>query len=142
MLAPEIVFVILFTWPLLVVLQAFVHCHMQEVLKTRPIYIQWFIIRGMCAIFHAAVFSITNGLEWLPILFFQLSTHFAIFNPLLNKLKRDHRPMDWIPFWYLGGDSGWFDKFFIKRPTLYKVVYFGCILVAILSTITIYSIYV
>jgi hypothetical protein len=142
MLAPEVIFTLLLTWPILVVLQVFIHSHMQYALHDRPIYVQWFIVRGMVAIFHAAVFGITHGAEWYPILFWQLSTHFVIFNPLRNKLARDHEPMAYIPFWYLGQNSGWLDKFFIKRLNFYKTVYFMSIAVAIISAIVIFSIYV
>lgn len=139
---PEIVGLILFVWILLVILQSFVHNFIIETMKDKPIYMQWFIIRGMVAVFHGALFHLMTLSEYLPILAFQLAAHIIIFNPLLNKLRAITHPNGIYHFWYLGNDSGIFDKIFRGNKSSYKVAYFMAILIAVLTSVTIYQRYV
>lgn len=151
-LTPEIVGAVLLLWITTVVLFTGIHFFMIEVMRTRPYYAQWFIIRGWFAILYAMPFAYLNMGEYIPLLVFQLTSHVIIFNPLLNKL-RDVKYQHSLgivgggaaryPFWYLGKSSGWIDKIFLKLgPNAYKFFYFGCGGLMILSIIVIFNRYV
>lgn len=102
----------LLIWILLVIIQVFVHYYMIHVKHTKPNYLQWFIIRGMVAIFHGILFNPSNMTDYLPVFIFQVSSHVLIFAPLLNYIRG-------MSLDYLGEKSGWFDSFFRKRKKLY-----------------------
>lgn len=124
----EYVIALLITWVLFVVLQSFVHFYIIEVQKTKPIYLQWNIIRGMVSIFHGIAFDVSRMQEFLPVLVFQLIIHFIVFAPLLNKLRRPLNPFS--TFWYLGADSGYTDRLLKHLPfNAYKGLYYlACVL--------------
>lgn len=118
---------LLFTWIVLVVLQSFVHFHLIEVLKSKPNYIVWGLIRGIVSIVHAGLgFDTQRMLDYWPVLAFHILTHIAIFAPLLNKLRAPMHNLYSIRinFWYLGEQSGWFDTFWKGHHKLYKAFYF------------------
>jgi hypothetical protein len=100
----------LIIWLLLVVIITFIHHYIIEVMDTRPIYTQWWIIRGMAAIFHAS-FSDAVNIDWnlyamidyWPMLIFQVCSYYLIFDPFLNKLRK----LSWR---YRGKNSGWMDR--------------------------------
>lgn len=141
----DVITVLLLLFVAVVFLQVFLHYFMIEEMDTKPIYFQWFIIRGMIAIFHAAVFQVMDFWQWLPILVWQLTCHFIIFNPALNKtrsLNKENKGRLLYHFWYVGKDSGWLDRLFLKDPNFYRWFYFGCCLVFVVSTIVIYNTYV
>lgn len=102
----------LITWLLLVIIITFIHHYIIEVNESRPIYMQWRIIKGFLAITHGA-FSDAVNIEWSievlvdywPLLIFQLCSFYLIFDPLLAKLRKLPRP-----FLYRGKDSGWMDR--------------------------------
>lgn len=142
----DVVTVLLLLFIAMVVIQIFLHFFMIEVLHDKPIYMQWFILRGMTAIFHAAVFQVMDLWQWLPIVCWQLLCHFILFNPGLNKIrsiKRDARGESHnFHFWYLGSDSGWLDRLFLKDPDFYRLFYFGCCVLFVVNTILLYNLYV
>lgn len=105
-----------------------------EVDKTKPNYLQSFILRGFIALIHAILFNPQNIIEWLPILVFQLSSFFVIFSPLLNKLRNEE-------FFYLGKESGFIDPFLLRYPALHRILYFLSALLIIVSAILIIRIY-
>jgi hypothetical protein len=81
-----------------------------EVKKSRPNYLQLFTIRGIAAIVHASlVMQVMDFREWIPILGFQLASHFTLFSPGLNLARSSiRRKHNW--FTYRGKDSGWLDS--------------------------------
>lgn len=137
-MASELVTALLSLWITLVFLQSFVHNFMIETMNDKPNYIQWFIIRGFFAILYGCAYNVLNMGEYFPILVFQVSSHVVIFAPTVNKLRAIKHPLAGFTFWYLGKDSGWFDKLFIKNKPLYKVVYFMAAALMVLSIVTIY----
>lgn len=96
-------------WILIVVLTTFIHYWMIS-RNVKPIYLQWFVIRAIAAILHAILADVSNVnltlegmIDYWPLFFFQISSYYLIFDPLLNRL----RGLTWI---YKGKDSGWMDK--------------------------------
>lgn len=135
----EIIIVILLSWIELVFLQAFIHHFLIHVLKVRPRYFHWVLMRGGVAIFHISIFYFLSIWIWAIIFGFILTSHFAIYNPFLNFLRHFKQPE--IKFWYLGKDSGWFDKFFLGDLILYKGFYFLCCALVIIFSTIIFNIY-
>lgn len=100
----------LIIWLELVVIITFIHHYMIKEMETRPIYMQWWIIRGLAAIIHAVIsdevnieWSIEALVDYWPMLIFQVSSYYLIFDPLLNKLRK-------LTFIYRGLHSGWMDR--------------------------------
>lgn len=121
----EYIISLLFVWILLVVIQSFVHFYLIEVKHSKPFYLLWWIIRGIASILHGVAFDVLNMQEFWPILSFQLLSHFVVFGPLLNILRKPFVPK--MHFWYTGEHSGWTDAIFNKlNLTLYKCIYFAC----------------
>lgn len=135
-------------WITTVVLFAFIHFFLIEVMREKPYYAQWFIIRGFFALLYILPFQLLKVGEGVPIWTFQVTSHIVIFNPLLNKLRDlKYVNMAWntlaatqrFPFWYLGEHSGWLDKLLGRLgPTFYQCFYYACCAVMVLSLITIY----
>lgn len=92
----------------------------------KPDYKKQFVIKGIAAIIHAVyltpewTWSVDLWREWAPILFFQITSYWVIFNPSLNFFRNNG-------FWDLGKYSGWIDPFFIKRPGLHRVCYIAAV---------------
>jgi hypothetical protein len=117
----------LIIWIALVIGEAFIHAEMFK-RGVKPIYLQWAIIRGIMAILHGifsdiiskdlALFSMR---DYLPLFFFQVTSHYLIFDYTLNKLRKK----DWD---YRGEDSGWLDK--LPLPVYYalKVICVGLLI--------------
>jgi hypothetical protein len=77
-----------------------------EVKKSRPNYFQLFTIRGIAAIIHASlIMQVVDLRTWVPVLAFQLASHFTLFSPGLNLMRKKK---NW--FTYRGKDSGWLDS--------------------------------
>lgn len=109
--------VLLVSWLLLICIQVLIHFILIEVRNEKPFYLVWNIIRGMFAILHGIAFDVQNMADYAPVLLFQLMSHFVIFAPMLNTLRKKS-------FWYLGGDSGWIDKMLNKlHGAVYKCIY-------------------
>lgn len=112
-----------------------------EVQKTRPDYLQSFIIRGMVAIIHGAVWLDSNGVHdvsslsvkellllWWPILSFQLASFFVLFPVLLNIFRNKK----WN---YRGKNSG----FFSRLPNwIYWSIYVTCLIYLIVYGTSLY----
>lgn len=103
-------------WVLFVIIVSAIHYIIIEVYNRTPFYLGWFVAKGMAAILNGIMFDPKNVSEWLPILAFQITSFWVIFNPLLNKMRG-------LSFWHLGTDSGLIDKFFLKYHVLYKTTY-------------------
>lgn len=145
MYTPEVITAILLLFVSVVFIQVFLHYFIIEEYEDRPIYMQWFIIRGMIFIFHGILFSVMDIWQYLPIFIWQLTTHFVLFNPSLNKirsLKKENRGKLLYHFWYVGKDSGWLDKLFLADRNFHRWVYFICCLVFVIDTIVLYNLYV
>lgn len=114
----EYIISLLALWIVLVTLQSFIHYYIIEEEMSMPVYIQWNILRGMASIFHGIAFDTQDWKQFVPLLMFQLATHFAIFAPLLNTLRTKK-------FWYIGVNSGWLDGLLGKlNVNAYKLLYF------------------
>ncbi len=74
----------------------------------KPNYIQMFLLRGMAAILHAILFNPHNVYDWLPILIFQVTSFWLIFEIALNLVRGKH----FLYYDHLEGDSGYIDRFF------------------------------
>lgn len=127
MITQEHLISLIVLWVALVFLKAFTHHYIIEIEKTDPHIgrskFMWWGITGIASILHATLF---DPLEDWPKIFsifaFQFLVHMVIFAPTLNRLRK-------MRFFYLGLNSGWFDKYFVTRPTTYKLIYFlFCIL--------------
>ena len=88
-----------------------------------------YILNSMAVLIHWMAFPIMSE-EDLPkvlvILLFQFTWHQAIFAPTQNKIRG-------LSYFYLGKNSGGFDKYFVERPTLYKVFYCVYCILAVIS---------
>lgn len=132
-------------WITLVILTCFIHFYKIEVIEERPWYLRWNIIRVTFAALYILCFNALSFAEWSVIGVFQGSSHMVIFNPGVNLLRNTKYKVKWgtsfnkFPFWYLGKNSGWLDKLLIRLgPTFYQCFYFGCVVLMVLSIVTIY----
>jgi len=101
----------------------------------KPNYIIVFIVRGMVAILHAALFNPHNVYDWLPILIFQVTSFWIFFELALNFVRNN-------PLMYYDnseGDSGFIDRFFkvvgMEAHFIAKVL---CFVVMVFSIIVLY----
>jgi hypothetical protein len=113
-------------WLLFIILEIVRNYYLIEIVLRSPDYKYSFFFRAFVAFFHAVLFNLQVPADWWPVLIFQLTSFWILFSPLLNIL-RDR------PFWYLGKKSGWIDSFLFNRPILYKILYFACCLLLIIS---------
>lgn len=129
-------------WITLVLAQPFVHVFLIETMKRRPKYWVWALIRIGFAGLYLTNFKLFYIGDALLIFLFQGTSHFVLFNPTLNRLLLISRgPSSGIGFWYLGKDSGWFDRFFIKHVVFHRAFYFACFILMVMSALTIYEKY-
>ncbi len=127
-----VIVLLMVLWLSLIVIEVARNYWMIEVTKTKPTYLQSFIIRGFVAIIHGVGFNPINLLDWLPILTFQCSIFFIIFSPLLN-IFRGHKLM------YIGSESGIIDHYTYQRPWLYHILYYVCCAAAAWSIYATYN---
>jgi hypothetical protein len=84
---------------------------MIEKKKTKPIYIQSFLIRGIAALLHGILMGVENIDEWTPLLFFQLASFWVIFDLSLNLLRKKSV--------FHVGESNLIDKYIGAIPEIY-----------------------
>lgn len=80
--------------------------------KTRPIYLQSFVIRGMAAIFHGIIVGVATWQDYLPVFIFQITSFWLLFDIGLNLARKK-------PLIYKGETSGYLDSL---HPILYWVL--------------------
>lgn len=101
----------------------------------KPNYIIMFILRGAAAILHAILFNPQNTIDWLPILIFQVTSFWILFELGLNMVRGN-------PLLYYDnfeGDSGILDRFFKwAGPTAHFVAKLAALILCVLSGIVIY----
>jgi hypothetical protein len=90
-------------WLLYIAIDATINYWWIEVKKKRPDYLLMFIARGIFVILYGVYIDIQNPREWWPILAFQLSSFWIIFDLLLNSLRGRN-------LLYKGKNSGWIDR--------------------------------
>jgi hypothetical protein len=90
-------------WLIIILLEAYRNWHIIEVQKFRPNYLQSFILRGIVAIFHGIYMGVTEPANWYPVLIFQVSSFWLLFDLTLNVLRGKS-------IFYKGKNSGWLDK--------------------------------
>jgi hypothetical protein len=102
-------------WFIFIALEIARNYYMIVVKKTKPVYFQSFLIRGMAHVFVVGLFydvtvpsywpSIYEliDLDYWPILLFHVTSFWLIFDPLLNLLRGK-------PWNYRGKTSGWLDR--------------------------------
>jgi hypothetical protein len=117
---------IILSWLAIVVIEGLIQFYLIEKKNVTPNYGIVNTIRFMISILHGVFLDAQNGWHYLDILFWQCSTHWLIFGPLLNTLRGKS-------FWYLGAESGTIDPFLLKHPILQRAIYFACIPIAVLS---------
>lgn len=86
--------------------EAYRNYYIIEKSKSRPNYLQSFVLRGMAAILQGVLFNPQNMADYLPVFIFQVSSFWLLFDVLLNYMRQK-------PFLYVGKDSGYIDKFFV-----------------------------
>ena len=112
--------------------------HRTVKVKKSPDYLGNFMYRaffGLVFIFiiypDFAPFWDNSTIWWaIPVVAFEVSSFYLLFDPILNKLRGKH----WL---YRGKKSGWIDKLFIKLGTPYYVTL--KVFTLIILTITIYA---
>lgn len=74
----------------------------------KPNYLLMFILRGMAAILHGVLFNPQNMGDYWPVLLFQVTSFWLIFEIALNLVRGR------AVFYYdtKEKDSGWLDRFF------------------------------
>lgn len=95
----------LFIWLAFIGAEVYRNFYLIEKRKTKPIYLQSFIFRGMAAIAHGILFNPENMADYLPIFIFQITSFWLLFDLMLNYLRRK-------PALYMGEQSGWIDRAF------------------------------
>lgn len=97
---------ILFTWLLYPIAEAVVQGLLFKYKKNfghtpgDQFYIVLFIIRGIVAILHGAFVMDAQPGSFVPLFGFYVSTHWLLFDPLLNKMRNKEKD-------YEGKNSGW-----------------------------------
>ena len=129
-------------WLTLIMLQCHIHFYMIDILKHKPKYLLWFGIRGVTALFFLFLIY-TQGVGWhvVPEIVFLICSHFVLFNPTVNRLRANHNPLLHITFWYLGRDSGWFDKLFLRYKILHRIVYYAAFILMVWSAFSLIELY-
>jgi hypothetical protein len=106
-------------WLIIILLEAYRNWHIIEVQKSRPNYLQSFILRGIVAIFHGIYMGVTEPANWYPVLIFQVSSFWILFDVTLNILRGKS-------IFYLGdpkkGSSGWLDRLPISIYWILKLI--------------------
>lgn len=106
-------------WFIFITLEAYRNWHVIEVQKSRPDYLQSFVIRGMAAVLHGIFMGVTEPSNWYPVLIFQVTSFWILFDPLLNIMRNK-------PLLYLGdpkkGSSGWLDRLPILVYWILKLI--------------------
>jgi hypothetical protein len=74
----------------------------------KPNYLQVFILRGFCAILHGALFNPQGWVDYEPILIFQVTSYWLLFEIGLNAV----RGRALLYYDTVEKDSGWIDRFF------------------------------
>ena len=74
----------------------------------KPNYLEMFMARGAIAIFHAALFNPQSWADYWPILLFQLTSFWLLFELALNIIRK--KPL--LYYDTLEHDSGYIDRFF------------------------------
>lgn len=97
----------------------------------RPWYFNEWFIRAMAALAHAFLWLPNNTIEWLPIVIWQVSIFWIVFDLFLNGLRRK-------PALYVGLNSGWFDPYFAEHPINHVIAKVMALALMVLSTIVIY----
>jgi hypothetical protein len=115
----------LLIWLIYPVTEALVQANLIQNKGWKPNYFQLFIIRGFFAIMFGAIilqleYDLEQTLVWLA---WCTSSFFAVFNPLLNKLRDK-------PFAYRGATSGWLDRIFLSNTVVFYLFYIFCVFTA------------
>lgn len=95
----------LLLWLIFIGVDVYRNYYLIEVKKTRPIYIQSFILRWMVAILHGILFDPRNVADCIPVFIFQVTSFWLLFDLILNYLRKK-------PMLYMGDQSGWIDRTF------------------------------
>jgi len=134
----------LLVWALLPVLNAWL-----DRKGTKRNYLVVFGLRGMASIFHGIwmlsnkdlTFNYSNAsswellMVWLPVLVFQASSYWLIFEIVLNILR--HNPI--LYYDHQEGDSGYIDRFFKwAGPSAHFFAKMLCLLILVLSIVNLY----
>lgn len=101
----------------------------------KPIYLVMFVMRGMAAILHGVLFRPENFSEYLPILIFQVTSFWLIFEAALNLV----RGKELLYYDTTEHDSGYIDEFFTWAGKPAHTIAKVCTLfLCILSIVVIY----
>ena len=95
----------LILWLVFIAAETYRNYYLIEVKKTRPMYLQSFVLRGMAAILHGILFNPHNMADYFPVFIFQVSSFWLLFDLSLNYLRGK-------PMLYMGEQSGWIDRAF------------------------------
>jgi hypothetical protein len=95
-------------WIIFIAIEVARNYYLIEVKKSRPIYIQSFLIRGIAAILHGVYFDVQSMTEYVPIFIFQILSFWWLFDISLNLVRG-------LSIIYKGDNSGWLDSI----PTRY-----------------------
>lgn len=98
----------------------------------RPPYLQHNIAKAALAIVHAVLFNPQNTIDWLPILFFQITSYWILFDLALNIARKLH-PL------YIGAESGWIDRWGNKHRGPYYFAKMAALVILIISIAVIYG---
>jgi hypothetical protein len=102
----------------------------------KPNYLVMFILRGMAAILHGVLFEPDNFGEYFPVLVFQVTSFWLIFEATLNYLRE--KPL--LYYDTVEKDSGYIDRFFAWAGNPAHTIAKVCTLIlCILSIIVIYA---
>lgn len=124
----------LLIWIVAILSETYRNYYIIEIKKSRPNYLQSFVLRGMAAILHGILFNPHNMGDYLPVLIFQVTSFWLLFEVSLNYLR--HKPL-----LYYGETSGWIDRAFTWMGSLNFHFYCKVLaaLVCLFSIIIIYK---
>ena len=111
-------------WFLFIGLEVYRNWYIIEKKKSKPDYLQSFILRGMAAILHGVFLDVQNTAEWVPILAFQLCSFWVLFDLFLNFVRGKE-------IFHIG-TANWIDKYLGKSDMYWVFKVFAATTAAII----------
>lgn len=95
----------LLLWLVFIAAEVYRNYRIIEINHSRPSYLKSFVVRGMAAIMHGVLFNPVNMHDYWPVLIYQVTSFWVLFDLSLNWLRQK-------PMLYMGKQSGLIDKAF------------------------------
>lgn len=103
-------------WVVFILIASVYNAHLISEEGKRPNYLIHNMVKGFVAFFMLLWMRVEPDNTLVPFVWL-LTSYYAIFNPFLNFQRG-------LPFFYVGMNSGWIDRFLYRHKWLIRPVYF------------------